>query len=141
MKSQAPRLEIFSITGLKAHISDDEDMEIPDDYRQWNTKHNNYYAQKRILELEAKDGEDLEEKHKALSSKKLAGPLNNSMCLLRTHAIQSRLSRNLDDKYKADQVSKKLKYHSVEALTDNDYYYSRKYSTLLKEAKRMVIFE
>lgn len=127
---------LLTISGAKGHLSDDEDAQISCNQTTWQWKRNNYFAQKRLLELDPKHGEDYEQKFLDLGSQKLGVALNNHMRELRASAIQSKLNGNkIQDSVK---ITKRLKAHSLEVPADDYYYYSKKYLSVLDSTKRMV---
>mgnify|MGYP000863141055 FL=1 len=137
MQTNHPSLQqLLHIAGSKGHLSDDEDNQVPFRTIQWQGKRNNYFAQKRILELEASQGENLEQKFLKLGSERLGETLDDYLTDLRDYTLRSNLNMpKIDDTVK---VTKRLKTHSLEVFADDYYYFSKKYMSVLKFTKRMV---
>lgn len=129
--THSPLQKLLLATGSKAHLSDDEDFQAPQSINDRYCRTNNYFAEKRILKSNDKSGRDSEEKMTGALPQKVGLALDGYLSQFRARSIQL---APVSFKRK-----KRLKAHSLEAHTNDVYYYSRKYNALLAHAKREVV--
>lgn len=129
--------KLLKLTGAAAHFSDDSDFQIAYQSDGWRGKRNNFFVQKRILELEAHHSEELEEKSPNHSSRKMRAAMEKYMNELRAETLKFRIKNH--NKHNSKRAIL-LKSHSLDGHADDEYYFSKKYMNLLTQAKRVVFF-